>query len=53
MTMTYPIWVNASYHGVLNIIIETIFVANAAIKHAETIYISFFSRPDVIIRSFI
>ncbi len=50
---TYPIWVNISYQGVLKVIIEKILIRNAIIKQVERIYISFFNRLDVMIKSFI
>lgn len=53
MTNTYPICVNISYQGVLKAIIEKILIRNAMIKQVERIYISFFNRLDVMIKSFI
>ncbi len=53
MTITYPIWVNISYQGVLKVTMENIFIRNAKIKQEEKIYISFFNRLDVMTKSFI
>ncbi len=53
MTATYPIWVNISYQGVLKVTMEDMFIRNARIKQVERTYISFFSRLDVMTKSFI
>ncbi len=53
MTATYPIWVNISYQAVLKVTMEDMFIRNARIKQVERTYISFFSRVDVMTKSFI
>ena len=51
--MTYPICVNASNQGVLNIIIDNIFINDAVMKHVIIKSISFLMLLDVIVISFI
>lgn len=52
-TMTYPICVNASIQGVLNIIIDNIFINDAKTKHVMINRNSFLILLDVIVISFI